>query len=295
MGSFSDRIVTGGLLALGALSRAASIRRRIGIGRAMGDAMMKLDGRRLNITTTNVERAFPSMASGEIRSIVRESYHNLGITLAELLAIPSMSAGDIRRHMVIPGIEALRARAERREPSVLVSGHYGNWELLAMAGALHADTAFTIVVHPQKNRFADDLLNSYRTKFGNRLVSMSNAARTLVKVLDEGGSVAFLADQHANPQRDAWIPFFGRPTPTYEAPAALALRYGAQMYTAFPVRQADGGYVAPFEAIRMDDIPNDREGVRILTERHVKALEDAVRAHPGMWSWQHRRWREDDV
>lgn len=291
--SLRDDLITTGLRALGVFSRLQRRRGRMALGRLLGHTMMRLDARRLAITTSNVERAMPMLDAEHRRAVVRGSYENLGITLAELLAVPSMSANDVMDAVAFDGIEMIRDRAQRREPTILISGHYGNWELLAMAGALHANTSFTIVVHPQKNHSADRLLNSYRTKFGNVVVPMREAARTLVRTLQQGGTVAFLADQHADPDKDAWIEFFGRPTPTYEAPAALALRFGAPIITGFAVRQHDGRYRTSLRAISMDDVGNDRQGIRIVTERHVTALEEAVRTHPEMWSWQHRRWREE--
>lgn len=291
--SLRDDLITAGLRSLGLLSRLQRRRGRVALGRMLGHAMMRLDARRLAITASNIERALPMLDDDHRSAVVRGSYENLGITLAELLAVPSMSASDVMNTVSFDGIELIRERAQRREPTILISGHYGNWELLAMAGALHAKTSFTIVVHPQKNHSADRLLNSYRTKFGNVVVPMREAARTLVRTLQQGGTVAFLADQHADPSKDAWIEFFGRPTPTYEAPAALALRFGAPIITGFAVRQHDGRYHTSLHALPMGDVGNDREGIHLVTARHVNALEDAVRAHPEMWSWQHRRWREE--
>ncbi|CAN5459922.1 lysophospholipid acyltransferase family protein [soil metagenome] len=293
MTSFAAMLVTNGLRALGLLSRMRNDRGRTRLGRTIGGVMMRLDERRRAITASNVAHAFPESMPSERDAIVRGSYHNLGITLAELLAFPSMSAEHLKSRLQIPGIEAIRERAERGLPNVLISGHYGNWELLAMAGALHLHTSFVIVAHPLKNQLADVLLNSYRTRFGNRIVPMHNAARELVRVLKEGGTVAFLADQHADGMRDPWVNFFGRTTPTYEAPAALALKYNAAMWCAFAHRQDDGTYQAPLVAVPMTDLTNTRDDVRELTRRHVALLESAIREHPTMWSWQHRRWRDE--
>lgn len=291
--SVSHSIITTGLRAIGAYSGMRSSQGRVTLGRTLGHAMMRIDKRRLGITRMNVQQSFPGYAAADIDEIVVGSYENLGITLAELLAVPRMSAQDILQAVQLSGYEEPAERLTHRQPTVMVAAHFGNWELLAMAVGIAMQHPLTMVVHPQKNASADRILNSYRRKYGNILVPFRDAARTLMRTLQDGGAVAFLADQHADPKKDAWIDFFGRPTPTYEAPAALALRFGSPIYTAFPVRQPDGHYVARIEAIRSDDLPNDRDGIRALTERHVRALEAAVRAHPTLWSWQHRRWRQE--
>lgn len=291
--SVRDTMITTLLRAVGAYSGRRSPSARQALGRTLGQVMMRISARRRDITSTNIIKAFPDMAAADVDAIVRGSYESLGITLAELLAVPSMSADDVASRVDFPGLDALADRIARRQPTVLVSGHYGNWELLAMAAGIKLKHPLTVVVHPQKNASADVILNGYRSTFGNKLVPMREAARTLMRTLQDGGVVAMLADQHANAEKDAWVEFFGRPTPTYEAPAALALRFGAPIVVAFAERQPDGRYVAPIELIPSDDLPATADGVRQLTERHVQALERAIRRNPSMWSWQHRRWRQD--
>jgi len=143
-----------------------------------------------------------------------------------------------------------------------------------------------------KNKIVDAELNRYRSKFGNILVSMHDAARSIIRTLRGGGTVAFLADQHANPERDPWINFFGRLTPTYSAPAALAIRYNIPIFHAYAQRLDDGTYIAPLSQLDMNGITDDEHGVVELTGRHVRALESMIIRHPHLWSWQHRRWRE---
>ncbi|MCU0329501.1 MAG: lysophospholipid acyltransferase family protein [Candidatus Kapabacteria bacterium] len=253
--------------------------------------LTRLDSSRYAITRDNVRKAFPEAQPNVVDEIVRSAYGNLGITLIELLAMSHASKQDILARIAIPGIDVLERRAARGEPSVLMSGHYGNWELLALAGALMAKVPFTIVVHPQHNAKADKFLNAIRTRFGNIIVPMGQAARPLVTAMQKGGTVAFLADQYADPLVNRPVVFFGRETPTFEAPAALALRYKAPMFAAYAQRQSDGTYVAPFHEIPSADLDASAEGIAELTRRHVLDLEDIIRAEPGQWSWQHRRWR----
>jgi KDO2-lipid IV(A) lauroyltransferase len=291
MSALGDHAEVLALRTLGMLCRTAGRRGRVRLGTRLGVMMKGLDARRRNITAENIANAFPELDEPARTRILNDAYANLGIVLAELLAVPSMNADDVKQYVAMPGIEQWRERARRGQSSVLLSGHLGNWELLAMAGALHAETRLTIVAHPQHNAQADRLLNAYRSRFGNIMVPMNQAARPLVSAMTTGGTVAFLADQYADPQTNPAIEFFGRATPTYEAPAALALRYRVPMFAAFAVRQEDGTYIAPFSEIPSDDLDASPEGIAELTRRHVQALERAVREHPGHWSWQHRRWR----
>ena len=288
----SDRII---ISVLRRLSRRAQRTDRKGlnrIGRFLA-SFMKLDRKRVAITQNNVSNALSELSSSEVQNVVNGAYKNLGLTLAELLAAPSLTREQLLDQMVIPGIEMVRERHQRGEPSILLSGHYGNWEYLAMAAGVEINAQVTIVAHPQSNAEVDRELNDIRTQFGNQIIPMHDAARPLVRALSTGGTVAFLVDQHADKDRDPWIEFFGRPTPTYEAPAALALRFNAPIFYAFAVRQPDGRYVAELKRLPMEDLDTSKESAVELTRRHVHELEAAIRRHPHLWSWQHRRWRHD--
>jgi len=280
------------LKAIGSYSCRLTWEKRTALGRRIG-RLMKVDRKRLRITRTNVHNAFPDRSEHARQEIVDGAYENLGITLAELLAVPSLTQETLLDRMRIPNIEWVRERRQRGEASILLSGHFGNWEFLAMAAGVEIGGPVTIVAHPQKNAVVDRELNDYRMRFGNVIVPMHDAARALIKALTEGGTVAFLVDQHAHPERDPWIEFFGRQTPTYEAPAALALRFGVPIYHAFAVREADGRYTAPLAKLDMEGLGKDKASTIELTRRHVHVLEQAIIRHPHLWSWQHRRWRHD--
>jgi len=264
---------------------------RHGIGRALGTAMWLADGRRRAITIDNLRNAYPHAESTWIRTTARHAYANLGIVLAELVRMRSAPASTLRSWIRIPGIERIGARMANREPSILLSGHFGNWELLALVGALEAGAPFSIVVHPQHNARINATVEALRTRFGNILIPMGSAARPIINTLDNGGTVAFLADQFADPRLHRPIAFFGRETPTYEAPAQLALKYSVPLFAAFADRVPDGSYHAPVVEVITSDLSYNTSDVLICTQRHVSLLENAVRQHPAMWSWQHRRWR----
>lgn len=291
MNKLTDRLVAEALAWVGRRSCTKTFDQRISLGRRLG-RMMKANKRRLAITRTNLVAAFPGKSASDINQIVTGTYENLGITLAELLAVPVLTPALVLGRIQIPNIELVRERHRKGLPSILISGHFGNWEYLAIAAGIEIGGPVTIVVHPQKNKIVDGYLNSYRTKFGNVIVSMHDAARPIVRTLNNGGTVAFLVDQHAHPERDPWIPFFGRLTPTYAAPAAMAIRYNVPIFHAYAQRLDDGTYMAPLAQLDMNGITNDEAGVVELTRRHVDALESAVKRHPHFWSWQHRRWRQ---
>ncbi len=289
--SISNSIITRLLLAVGFVSRRSTVAGRIALGKLIGRVLQHASSRRRTITAENVAKALPHLDSNDQQSIVRGAYENLGIVLAELLATPTMTKSKLLEQVSMPGFDKVIDRHEKGLPTILLSAHYGNWEYLAIVAGILLEAPIAIVVHPQSNAMVNEILDSYRTMFGNILLPMHAAARPLVKLLAGGGTAAFLVDQHGHPEKDPWIDFMGRPTPTYEAPAALALRFNAPIFCTFAERLPDGRYVARFEEIDMSDLSNTKEDILELTRRHVHALEKAIHQRPELWSWQHRRWR----
>lgn len=291
--SNTDRLTTGALLALGAISQRLPWTKRQALGARLGRIMRGISAKRAGITASNIAMAYPELPAARQREILNESYENLGIVLAELLAIPSVSSGELTDHVEIHGFEPILHRHRNGLPTILLTAHYGNWEYGAMAAGLQLGAPINIVYHPQSNASADRILSGYRSKFGNVLIPMGSAARTMVKLLSNGGTIGVIVDQHGVAEKDPWITFMGRPTPTYEAPAALALRFNAPIYFSCCDRRDDGRYVVEFSEVPMSDLDNSRQGIVELTKRHVRMLEDAIRQRPGQWAWQHRRWRKD--
>lgn len=286
-----NRIITFFLLTLGKISSFLSMGARTRLGCLTGGALRLLSSSRKRVTLENIEKAFPEKSPDWHYDIMTQSYNNLGITLIELLAFPSMKESDFRKYVEYSNIELIEEIYSRGKGVVLLSGHFGNWEMLAYTAGLFTRLPVLIVVKPQKNDSADSILNKYRTQGGNRIISMFSAARGLIKALRDREMVALLADQSASPDTDIFVDFFGRKALTYKAPAELALRFGTPIVMGVSVRNSDGAYTVELKEIKYDDLNNDKEGIYELTRRHVKELENEIRKNPGLWSWQHKRWK----
>jgi KDO2-lipid IV(A) lauroyltransferase len=224
-------------------------------------------------------------------NILKDSYRNLAITLVEMLTLKYLSDEDMREYMQYDNIDLLTVPYAKGKGLIMLSGHLGNWEFLAYSAGLFTGISVAIIVQPQKNKYADKIMNEYRTKSGNSVVSMYTAARKIVSVLSSGGALALLADQSATEDKDIFVDFFGRPAATYEAPANLSLKYGSPIVMGFPFRQNDGTYKVILKEVKSDDLHYSKEDIIELTKRHVKILEDMIRDNPGLWAWQHRKWK----
>lgn len=268
-----------------------SIPTRQKLGKLIGDFLRLLSKRRSNITLYNIKASLDNITKEESISIRNKAYHNLGITLLELLAIRTMKKEDIQNIIEYENIELIKENSKKGKGIILLSGHYGNWELLAYSAGLLSGVPVNVVVKPQKNQYADRRLNQYRTKSGNKILPMKRAAFAMISALKNNEAIALLVDQSAEKDKDIKVKFFGRDAITYEAPAALSLKFGSPIIMGFAERMHSGKYKVKLSVLPSDDLHYNKEGIRILTERHVAALEQQIRKKPEDWAWQHRRWK----
>jgi len=247
-------------------------------------------GFRKEVTVSNIRKAFPNMQSHLVDNIARDSYVNLGQVFGEMLYLRFASRNNIIKKLYIQNPELSNNLLVEGKDIIAVSGHFSNWEWMAMGGAPQLGGGFYIVVKNVVSKFSERFLQKMRIRTGNILIGAGDV-RGMFKVLKEGRAVALLGDQAA-PSGSVRVPFFGVDTPTFEGPARLALRTRAAM--AFGVCHPDGNgnYILEFTEIPYDDLADQSdESVNELTARHVRVLEEYIRKYPSLWLWQHRRWK----
>jgi KDO2-lipid IV(A) lauroyltransferase len=187
------------------------------------------------------------------------------------------------------GVEHLHAAAARGRGVLLMTGHFGNFELVGAAVAREHPVDF--VVKPLSNPGAERWIAGLRARAGVGVVPLGAGLRAAFKALRAGRWLALLADQDAR-RHGVFVPYFGRLASTPEGPARLALATGAPIVFGVCLRAPDGRpalrieppYVAEGDA-------RDAAAVREVTAWHTSRLEHWVRAHPEQWFWLHRRWK----
>lgn len=291
MNQFSNYSIALSLRCIGAVSGWVPQKIRLMVGSFLGFILRNISSKRYKLTIRNIQTAFPDKSEQWHINIAQASYRNLGIVLAEILAFPWLNDSKINKLISYKNIELLGQVASRNKGLILLSGHYGNWELLAYSAGLLSGISINVVVIEQHNQYADKHINQFRIRHNNRIIPTANAARRIVQKLRSGETVALLADQAADGSKDIFVEFFGRPAATYETPATLALKFGVPIIIGFAQRDKDGLYTVDLQEIVHDDLEYSKQGILELTKRHVTALEQAIRERPELWAWQHNRWK----
>ncbi len=261
------------------------------VGACLGLTTLMLTGYRKKVTRDNIARAFPELPPEERERIMRGAYENYGIALVEMLWTYGQGPEVLASLVHIDNPDLLDQLLGRGKGVILLSAHYGSWELLLSSVRLHIPVRVTAIAQRQRNEYVDAHIDMRRRRFDTVTVAMGPAVREVLAALQRNEVVLILGDQ-SGPKESIFIPFFGRPSATHRGAAAFALRTGAAMLALFLVRQTDGTYRGVFEEIDTHALEGSREDQVVeLTFRHAAVLERAIRRHPDHWLWMHKRWK----
>lgn len=260
------------------------------LGAAAGEFVGVTLGYRRSVTMDNLRNAFPERAEKELVQMMRDSFRSVGTALFEFLYLPRLSSERVNAICRVENPEFIKETCARGKGAIMLTAHFGNWELLAQAFNTSTNIPINIIVKPQSNRYVDRKINGWRTQFGNKIIPM-DSVREMLRLLRENNAVGIVADQTAAKESIS-VPFFGREVPTYEGPAMFSLKTGAPLLLGFAIRCEDGMYSARFFEVPKEDLKEySPENVRELTRRHVAITESVIREHPGQWMWMHKRWK----
>jgi KDO2-lipid IV(A) lauroyltransferase len=261
------------------------------MGSALGFLFFTFDRRHRRIAMANVAAAFPRKTEADRRALVREVFGHFGRLLFELLKFSGLSREGVLRLVEFEGGERIREAHAQGRGALLFTGHFGFWEINAIA---HAAAFFPIGVlaRPLDNVRLHNLLEQMRGCTGNYVIYRRGALRRVLKALNANHGVAMLIDQHIQAPDAVTVNFFDRPAATTLALAVLALRTGAPVIPVFALPLADGRYRLVYEHPVDPPADDSPEAIRHFTQRCTDVLEMQVRRHPELWLWMHRRWRD---
>ena len=249
-----------------------------------------IQGRRL-IALYNLHLAFPEKSVDEIIAIAKGVYRNFGILLAEFVEIPRLNVERINDLMEIRGMENYEKARAKDKGVIMLTGHFGNWELVGAAFALIAEPV-TVLHRPLDSAALENIVSWVRASTGNRFIPAKHAMRGMLRCLGRKRALGLLMDQNWDRKESCFVEFFNRPACTSSGLAYLVLRTGAPVLPTFSIRKADGTYLLQIgpelEIIETGDMDQD---VVANTQRYTSVIEEVVREHPEQWFWVHQRWK----
>lgn len=288
------RLEYAALFSLGLASRTISEKAAARAGTLLGDLAFDVFKFRRKVALDNLTMAFSERSRTEIEDIARRLYRNLGRNMLEFLRFPKMSSEDIKNKVRFIGQEHFDRAIKEGKGALLISSHFGNWELYAAAIAAYG-YPISVVVYEQHNPLSDELMNNIRRSRKIEVIYKPDAPRSILKALAQNRFVAILIDQDAG-QDGVFVDFMGQPAATAKGPAVFAVRTGAPLLTGVIVRQDERKHVGYIEPPVYADPSNDKEQETLrLTAFVTAAMERYVRKYPDHWYWVHRRWKTQPI
>jgi len=246
---------------------------------------------RRKVSLANLKNSFgDKYTDKEYQAIALKSYINFARSMIEFALFPKLSKLDLSKFVKAVGDKSMTEHFESGRGMTIVSGHFGNFELMGAFMALRG-WPIDFLVGKQRNLLVNGLMNRNRSIFGAGLIEIGIAARGVFSALKKGRGVIMLSDQDTG-KDGVIVDFLGRPASTPKGPAAFALKTGCPIYVFMPVREGLVNHIVYFEGPITIAKSNDKEDdIRKLTQVYTDVIAKYVTRYPGYYFWAHRRWK----
>lgn len=238
----------------------------------------------------NLAETFPEKSEAERRRIADECWRHFGREALATIRMQDVPIEEIPSYCPFINVQILEDATARGRGVVLISAHYGAWEIAGLAIMALVKNVST-VARPLDNELLERDLVRLRARTGAEVVDRKRAARVLLKTLSQKGVIILLPDQAVQRREGILVPFLGRPAWTTDAPAKMALRQESEVVFAFCIPDKTGHRLEFEEPIRIDQLGEEGKNAEALTTRINDVISRRIADRPELWLWMHDRWK----
>ncbi len=271
-----------------ALPEHAAIR----LGALGGRAAVRLSPRHRERARTNLRIAFPDWSDAQVDALLRRNFSEMGRIVVEWARHARLSPEALLARVEFAGIEHLEKALARGRGALVVTAHYGHWELIPSATRYRLpQVEVTPTGRTLHNPWVQAMVASRRNLGGGFVLERDTAE--IIRALRRNAVVGILVDLRRSRKRGGiLVPFLGRRAWTTHGPATIARRTGAALIPAFTRRTLGVRHRIEF----LSELPPPRGGdlhadTAAATEALNEVLASFILAEPSSWLWVHRRWR----
>ena len=239
----------------------------------------------------NLKKAFPDWNEKQIKKTAIKNYESLLITLIEILVIPNHSAQEFIQSAYCDNFEIIENELKKNKGLILLTGHFGNWELSVLWISKRIARPINVLAKPQRNSYVTELLNKNRAAFGNKIVLVGSGVKELLKCLLNNDVVGIAGDQRG-PIESKRVKLLGQETAVFSGTAVMAIKTDAPIIFMLMCRQPDYRYKLILEKIEIP-LGNETNEDKIfqINQIYMKTLEKYIRQYPEQWFWMHKIWK----
>jgi KDO2-lipid IV(A) lauroyltransferase len=252
--------------------------------------MYHVIGYRRKVVMQNLRNSFPEKNQKELTKLEKQFYHYLCDLFLETFKTLTISPKKMEKHCypTEKAIAIFKKLADENRNSIIVMGHYGNWEWGGNAFSFNCKQQLYVIYHPLANKYFNGLIIKMRKRFGTDLIKMKETFKDMYSRKEELNTTAFIADQTPSPEKAYWTTFLNQDTAVFQGVEKISQKLNYPVVYISIKRLNRGYYVV--DADMLFENPKDTSENEIL-EAFTKRLEADIKNQPEIWIWSHKRWK----
>ena len=262
------------------------------IGKQLGRLAYRILESRRRLTIENIRKAQDHgfLKGIEPNDLARRVWEHIGQVGSEFFYFNSRGFQHLKKRVTIVGEENLQRVLAKQHGAILITAHFGNWEVLGLYLAFMGYPLRPLVA-TQTNPLVDSVIQAQRKSAGIKVIPRSGFLRPIIKALRNNEIVPFLIDQAEISRQGVPVEFFGRTASFPPGAAEFALRTGTPVIFAYLVRERDNRY----QVVISEEIENSQSGdyptdLSRNVACYMKKVEEVIINYPEQWLWMHKLW-----
>jgi len=245
---------------------------------------------RKKVVISNLKRSFPEKNPSEIEKICKQFYRHFCDLVLESLKNFSIRPEQIQQRMTSGDTSLIQQLEAQGKSIILCGGHYGNWELWAVAAPRYFHHPLVAIYKQLSKKYFDRKMKASRGKFGLLLVATHKYATYLHTHISQAPFTSVFAfDQSpGNPEKAVWVNFLGQETAAQFGAEKYAKEYDLPVVFGHISKPARGKYHVTYSLVTLHPKSFDHGA---LTQELHSILEKDIQKNPSLWLWTHKRWK----
>ena len=251
-----------------------------------------VDTKHRKIANVNLILAYGNTLSDEKKEqIVKGAYLNLVLLLIDFIRNQGISKEALLKKVTFENEQILEDALEAGQKIILVTAHYGNWELLPLSLAAKF-APLTGVGRKLDSSAMDNILNQNREQFDIEMLDKKGAMKDMITVLKHNRMLGLLVDQNTSENEGILVNFFDKPVRHTPSAAILARRFNALIIPAFITTEDTDQYkIIFYKPIETNKTEDKEKDILDSVQKQAKITEEIIRQRPEAWFWLHKRWK----
>ena len=245
---------------------------------------------RRNVVATNLKNSFPEKTDKELKIIEKKFYRHLSDILIETFKSTHMTRADQKKRFTYSNLEIIDKLREEKRDIIAIMGHYNNWEWPTLL-PYYLKYKTIIIYKPLQNKYFNRFINNHRSEHGIVLTPTSQVIREIINCRKNNINTVsvFISDQiPSKGDIKYWTTFLNQDTAVFTGAGKIGSKYDMAIVF-FHVQKVKRGYYN----LNIELLFDHTEGLseEVITEKHVRRLEEMIKEKPEYWIWSHRRWK----